>query len=369
LKILICCGTRPEAIKMVPILKELNDRKMNFKLCITAQHREMLDQVLDFFNIIPDYDLSLMKPGQSLNSLSAAILNSIDQVFEEYLPNLVLVQGDTTSASVIALAAFNRSISVGHVEAGLRTYNKKSPFPEEGNRQIISKIADYHFVPTKEAYCNLKNEGLNIGSIIYTGNTVVDALNWAKQIASQNPPDVELKSLQNRLKSDKNLILVTGHRRESFGNGIKNICQAILDISLRDDVEILYPVHLNPEVNLPVRKMLDAKANIHLVPPVSYPSMLWLLENSTLIISDSGGIQEEAPSFNKPVLVTREITERMEGVKEGFSILTGTDTIKIVAETERILDASLDLTHKKNPYGDGRAAFRIVEFITSLNLD
>lgn len=348
---------------MAPIIRELQRRQLDYKVCVTAQHREMLDQVLDFFNIVPDYDLQLMKPGQSLNKLSAYILNSIDSIFDDYLPSVVLVQGDTTSASMIALAAFNRSISVGHIEAGLRTYNKKSPFPEEGNRQIISKISDYHFAPTKVAYINLYNEGVDKSSMICTGNTVVDALCWGKDIMKQNPDNAEIQRLKGRLDFAKKLILVTGHRRESFGDGVVNICEALLEISKRKDVEIIYPVHLNPQIKKPVLKLLGSTSNIHLVPPVSYSAMIWLLERCTMIISDSGGIQEEAPSFKKPVLVTRDYTERIEGVKAGFCLLTGTDKEKIINETLRILDYPSDLSSIVNPYGDGKAAARIVDFL------
>lgn len=348
---------------MAPIIRELQRRQLDYKVCVTAQHREMLDQVLDFFNIVPDYDLQLMKPGQSLNKLSAYILNSIDSIFDDYLPSVVLVQGDTTSASMIALASFNRSISVGHIEAGLRTYNKKSPFPEEGNRQIISKISDYHFAPTKVAYINLYNEGVDKSSMICTGNTVVDALCWGKDIMKQNPDNAEIQRLKGRLDFAKKLILVTGHRRESFGDGVVNICEALLEISKRKDVEIIYPVHLNPQIKKPVMKLLGSTSNIHLVPPVSYSAMIWLLERCTMIISDSGGIQEEAPSFKKPVLVTRDYTERIEGVKAGFCLLTGTDKEKIINETLRILDYPSDLSSIVNPYGDGKAAARIVDFL------
>jgi len=349
---------------MAPIIRELQERQLEFKLCVTAQHREMLDQVLNFFQIIPDFDLDLMKPRQSLNTLSADILNAIDPIFDHYLPDVVLVQGDTTSASIIALAAFNRSISVGHVEAGLRTYNKRSPFPEEGNRQMISKLADYHFTPTQSATENLKNESVNKKFIICTGNTVVDALYWAKEISGSYPVTNEVQELKNRLDSNKKLILVTGHRRESFGVGIKNVCEALLEISERTDVEIVYLVHLNPEVTEPVRNILGTKSNIHLIPPVSYPTMIWFLERCNMIISDSGGIQEEAPSFKKPVLVTREFTERIEGVKAGFCLLTGTDKVKIINETKKILDNQRDLLSAQNPYGDGKAASRIVDFLS-----
>lgn len=348
---------------MAPIIRVFKEQQLEFKVCVTAQHREMLDQVLEFFNIDPDYDLQLMKPEQSLNKLSASILNSIDSIFDDYLPSVVLVQGDTSSASMIALAAFNRRISVGHIEAGLRTYNKKSPFPEEGNRQIISKISDYHFAPTKVAYINLYNEGVDKSSMICTGNTVVDALCWGKDIMKQNPDNAEIQRLKGRLDFAKKLILVTGHRRESFGDGVVNICEALLEISKRKDVEIIYPVHLNPQIKKPVMKLLGSTSNIHLVPPVSYSAMIWLLERCTMIISDSGGIQEEAPSFKKPVLVTRDYTERIEGVKAGFCLLTGTDKEKIINETLRILDYPSDLSSIVNPYGDGKAASRIVDFL------
>lgn len=366
MKILICFGTRPEAIKMAPIIRELQKGQLDYKVCVTAQHRDMLDQVLDFFQIIPDYDFNLMKPGQSLNTLSAAILNSIDPIFDHYLPDVVLVQGDTTSAAIIALAAFNKSISVGHIEAGLRTYNKRSPFPEEGNRQIIGKIADYHFTPTQNATENLKNEGVNNESIICTGNTVIDALFWTKEILEGNPINKEIKELRSRLDQTKKLILVTGHRRESFGEGILNICKALLEISKREDVEIVYPVHLNPQIKEPVMKLLGGRSNIHLVPPVSYPAMIWLMEQCYMIISDSGGIQEEAPSFKKPVVVTREYTERMEGVVARFCYLTGTHKDKIIDKVMNILDNPLELSSIPNPYGDGKAASRIVDFLINL---
>jgi len=365
LKILLCFGTRPEAIKMVPIIKELQIRGLDYKVCVTAQHREMLDQVLDFFQIVPDFDLDLMKPGQGLNALSAAILNAIDPIFDNYSPDVILVQGDTTSASMIALAAFHRLISVGHVEAGLRTYNKRSPFPEEGNRQMISKIADYHFTPTQSATANLKNEGINKESIVCTGNTVVDALFWAKDILEGNPINKEIKELRSHLDQTKKLILVTGHRRESFGDGILNICEALLEISKREDVEIIYPVHLNPQIKEPVTKLLGGRTNIHLVLPISYPAMIWLLEHCYMIISDSGGIQEEAPSFKKPVVVTREYTERTEGVEAGFCYLTGTDKGKIIDIVMSILDNPVELSTIPNPYGDGKAAIRIVDFLIS----
>lgn len=351
---------------MVTIIRELQKRKLDYKICITSQHREMLDQVLDFFQIIPDFDMNLMKPGQSLNTLSAAILNAIDPIFDHYLPDIVLVQGDTTSASIIALAAFNRSISVAHVEAGLRTYNKRSPFPEEGNRQMISKIADYHFTPTQSATENLKNEGVNKESIVCTGNTAVDALFWAQELLGSDLNFKEIQEFRSHLDQTKKLILVTGHRRESFGDGILNICKALLEISKREDVEIVYPVHLNPQIKEPVMKLLGGRPNIHLVAPVSYPAMIWLMEQCYMIISDSGGIQEEAPSFKKQVVVTREYTERIEGVEAGFCFLTGTDKDKIIDKVTNILDNPVELSSIPNPYGDGKAASRIVDFLINL---
>ncbi|SFF74336.1 UDP-N-Acetylglucosamine 2-epimerase [Salegentibacter agarivorans] len=366
MKILLCFGTRPEAIKMVPIIKELQFRGLDYKVCVTAQHREMLDQVLDFFQIVPDFDLDLMTPKQSLNTLSAAVLNAIDPIFDNYLPDVVLVQGDTTSASIIALAAFHRSISVAHVEAGLRTYNKRSPFPEEGNRQIISKIADYHFTPTQNATENLKQEGVNDKSIICTGNTVVDALFWTQELLGRDLNFNEIKELRSHLDQTKKLILITGHRRESFGDGILNICKALLEISKREDVEIIYPLHLNPQIKEPVMNLLGGSSNIHLVPPVSYPAMIWLMEQCYMIISDSGGIQEEAPSFKKKVVVTREYTERIEAVEAGFCYLTGTNKNKIIDKVMSILDDPVVLSSIPNPYGDGKAATRIVEFLINL---
>jgi len=363
LKILLCFGTRPEAIKMAPVIHELKKQKLDFKVCVTAQHREMLDQVLDFFEIVPNYDLDLMKPNQSLNQLSAKILKEIDLVLEREHPELVLVQGDTTSAAMVSLAAFHRGIKVGHVEAGLRTYNKTAPFPEEVNRQITARIADWHFAPTTKASANLLKEQISKENICTTGNTVVDALEWAIKKMESEPLGEEIQKIQALLNPNKKLILVTGHRRENFGKGLNNICEALLELSKRKDVELLYPVHLNPNVTGPVQELLGSQRNIHLIAPVSYPSMLWLMQQGSLIISDSGGIQEEAPTFKKPVLVTREVSERMEGVEAGFSFLVGTDKNKILEETIRLLENPPDFKGIINPYGDGKAAFRIVEYL------
>jgi len=364
-KTLLCFGTRPEAIKMAPVIWELKKQKLEFKVCVTAQHREMLDQVLDFFEIVPDYDLDLMQPNQSLNELSAKILKEVDLVMEKERPELVLVQGDTTSAAMVSLAAFHRRIEVGHVEAGLRTYNKTAPFPEEVNRQLTARIADFHFAPTAKADSNLVNEQIPKDHICITGNTVVDALQWAIKKMESQPLSEEIQKIKALFNTNKKLILVTGHRRENFGEGLIHICEALLELSKREDVELIYPVHLNPNVTGPVQELLSHKKNIHLIFPVAYPSMLWLMQKCTLIISDSGGIQEEAPTFNKPVLVTREVSERMEGVEAGFSFLVETDKNKILAEAVRILNHPPDFSGIENPYGDGKAAFKIVEFLTS----
>ena len=363
MKILVCFGTRPEAIKMAPVIQELKKQKLDFKVCVTAQHREMLDQVLDFFEIGPDHDLDLMQPNQSLNELSSKILKEIDRVLQKELPDVVLVQGDTTSATMVSLAAFHRRIKVGHIEAGLRTYNKTAPFPEEINRQLTARIADFHFAPTAKANSNLLKEQIPKEQLCITGNTVVDALQWAIAKMESEALSEDIQKIKTLLNPNKKLILVTGHRRENFGVGLIHICEALLELSEREDVELIYPVHLNPNVTGPVQELLSHKKNIHLIAPVSYPTMLWLMQECSLIISDSGGIQEEAPTFKKPVLVTREVSERMEGVDAGFSFLVGTDKNKIVAEAIRLLDIVTDFSGIENPYGDGKAAFRIVEFL------
>ncbi len=348
---------------MAPVIDELKKQKQPFKVCVTAQHREMLDQVLDFFEIVPDYDLDLMQPNQSLNQLSANILKKTDLVLEKEQPDVVLVQGDTTSAVMVSLAAFHRGIKVGHVEAGLRTYNKKAPFPEEMNRQITARIADWHFAPTAKANSNLLKEQIPKEQICITGNTVVDALEWAIAKIESELLSEEIQNIKALLNPDKKLILITGHRRENFGVGLIHICEALLELSEKEDVELIYPVHLNPNVSGPVRELLGQQKNIHLIKPVSYPTMLWLMQQCSLIISDSGGIQEEAPTFKKPVLVTREFSERMEGVIAGFSFLVGTEKNKIVNETIRLLDNPPDFSGIANPYGDGTAASKIIEIL------
>lgn len=359
-KIIICFGTRPEAIKMAPVIKAFKaNNSFHTKVCVTAQHREMLDQVLDFFQIIPDIDLNLMQADQSLNQLSARIITAMDKVLKKEQPDWVLVHGDTTTSSMVALAAFHRGIKIGHVEAGLRTYDKYSPFPEEINRQITGRIANIHFAPTQKAHDCLLKEGVHKNEVIMTGNTVVDALHWGLEITSVNQSE-ELQKLLSRLDKNKKLILVTGHRRENFGQGFINVCAALAQIANRNDVEVVYPVHLNPHVKEVVHQKLGNYSNIYLIRPVDYPVMLGLLEASDLILSDSGGIQEEAPSLGKMVLVTRATSERMEGIEQGFAELVGTDTDKITEKANYYLDHPKVLAKEINPYGLGNASMQIL---------
>ncbi|NRT15138.1 UDP-N-acetylglucosamine 2-epimerase (non-hydrolysing) [Flavobacterium sp. 28A] len=364
MKILICFGTRPEAIKMAPLYHELLQNNFEVKVCVTAQHRQMLDQVLDFFNISPDYDLDLMQPNQTLNGLSSRILSEMDIVLSLEKPDLVLVHGDTTSSAMIALAAFHLGIKIGHIEAGLRTYNKQAPFPEEINRQITSKIADLHFTPTSAATQNLLMEGIASISIVETGNTVIDALLWTiNKIQDKKYVLDEIEALRLKLNSNKKIVLVTGHRRENFGEGIKNLCAALLEIAQREDVIVVYPVHLNPNVKVVVHELLSQQQNILLIPPVSYPTFVWLMQQSFLIVTDSGGIQEEAPTLGKPVVVTRSVSERPEGVIAGFSTLVGTNRIKIVKAINTILDNFNGFDNQDNPYGVGKASVQIVDYL------
>lgn len=348
---------------MAPVIQELRKSGIDYKVCNTGQHKEMLDQVLEFFEIVPAYDLEVMKHDHSLNEISSLILTSIEKVLKSEKPDLVLVQGDTTTAFVASLAAFNNGIKVGHIEAGLRTYDKMAPFPEEVNRQLISKIADFHFAPTDRSGRNLLNESIGEDSVYVTGNTVIDALNWAEQKIEIVPPNQEILKIKGKLDSKKKLILVTGHRRESFGSGLQSVCEALIELSQEENIELIYPVHLNPNVSGPINNALGKTDNIFLVPPVSYPTMIWLMKHCSLIISDSGGIQEEAPAFSKMVLVTREKTERMEGVESGFSKLVGTDKEKIVSEAKIILKNNQPANKLQNPYGNGKAAEEIVRII------
>jgi UDP-N-acetylglucosamine 2-epimerase (non-hydrolysing) len=324
----------------------------------------MLDQVLDFFEIIPEYDLDLMQANQTLNGLSAKILSTVDEVLKTEKPDLVLVHGDTTTSSMTALVAFHLGIKVGHVEAGLRTYNKLAPFPEEVNRQITSRIADIHFTPTKQATQNLLNEGISQEHIVRTGNSVIDALFWTiNKIKKENYSHPEIEELKRIIPTNKKIVLVTGHRRENFGQGMKNLCEALLKIAEREDVVIVYPVHLNPNIKDIVHQLLSNKNNIQLVAPVSYPAFVWLMQQSFLIVTDSGGIQEEAPSLGKPVVVTRTVSERPEGVTAGFSILVGTDSSYIINTIQDILDNFTGFKNPINPYGTGIASQQIADYL------
>lgn len=361
-KILFVFGTRPEAIKMASVIRCFKEKSgLETKVCVTAQHRQMLDQVLSFFEIVPDYDLNLMTVDQNLYSISANVLLNFKNVLDEFVPDYVMVHGDTTTSTFSALAAFYARIKVCHVEAGLRTYNKYSPFPEEINRQITGRIATFHFAPTIQAKQNLLSEGID-ENVIVTGNTVIDSLLWGlKKLNHYN--DHELINLKEKVDLKKRIILVTGHRRENFGKPFLSICESLRKIAELENVLVIYPVHLNPNVQIPVRKMLSEIDNVMLIEPVSYPSFLWLMSISRLILTDSGGVQEEAPSLGKQVLVMRDTTERPEAIEAGTAKLVGTDSSVIFDAVNEILSFKGENTIQKNPYGDGKAAERIAHFI------
>ncbi|MBG42484.1 MAG: UDP-N-acetylglucosamine 2-epimerase (non-hydrolyzing) [Aequorivita sp.] len=369
---LIVFGTRPEAIKMAPLVQKfLKNKNFETKVCVTAQHREMLDQVLDFFEITPDFDLDLMRPNQNLYSLTATIIENMKSVLEEVNPDYVYVHGDTTTSMAVGIAAFYSGAKICHVEAGLRTFDRQYPFPEEFNRQLTGKIADYHFSPTELSKKNLLVENTKEENILVTGNTVIDALLYGiEKVNAKNFKDEEIENLKLLLNFQKKIILVTGHRRENHGDGLINICAALKTIAQNNpEVDIIYPVHLNPNVKGPVNELLSGIENIHLVAPLAYPAFIWLMEKSYLIITDSGGIQEEAPSLGKPVLVTRTTTERPEAVEEGTVILVGIDSNRIIEETDKLLNNieyynGMSMLH--NPYGDGKATERIIKFIEAL---
>ena len=366
-KNLIIFGTRPEAIKMAPLVNQfLLDVRFETKVCVTGQHREMLDQVLDFFDIKPDYDLSLMKPNQNLYNLTGEVITGLKPILESFQPDFVYVHGDTTTTMAASLAAFYNGAKICHVEAGLRTHNMQSPFPEEMNRQVASRIATYHFAPTIKSRENLLLENLSEDTILVTGNTVIDALLESSDRV-ENLENEEIIGLKNTIDFNNRIILVTGHRRENHGQGFINICTALKEIAINNPtVEIVYPVHLNPNVLKPVNDLLGNVRNIHLVKPLSYPSFVWMMNQSYLIITDSGGVQEEAPSLGKPVLVMRDTTERPEAVEAGTVILVGTDTNKIIKKTQELLDNSSkyeSMSALHNPYGDGVACQRIIDFI------
>lgn len=367
IRTLIVFGTRPEAIKMAPLVRLLAaDSRFDVKVCVTAQHRQMLDQVLDLFELVPDFDLNVMKPGQSLAEITSAILHGMEGIFQNFRPEVVLVHGDTTTTLATSLAAFYNRVPIAHVEAGLRTGNLQSPWPEEANRKLTGALANLHFSPTERARQNLLREGVDPVTVHVVGNTVVDAL---LAVVSKLEQD---RSLQDRfsrdfdfLSPDKRLVLVTGHRRESFGGGFERICSALAEIARRHpDVEILYPVHLNPNVREPVNRLLSGIDNVHLIGPLDYLPFVHVMSRSYLIVTDSGGIQEEAPSLGKPVLVMRDTTERPEAIEAGTVKLVGTNVETIVETVENLLtDAAayrqMSIAH--NPYGDGKACERIAD--------
>ena len=374
-KILIVFGTRPEAIKMAPLVKEFKKySEFDVKVCVTAQHRQMLDQVLEIFGLVPDYDLDIMQAGQDLYDLTSRILLKMRDVLDDFKPDIVFVHGDTTTAGIASLAAFYKQIRVAHVEAGLRTGGIYSPFPEEINRQLVGIIADYHFAPTNLSKENLIKENKNPKNIVVTGNTVIDALfllldrmqkdSWLK--------DEILTSLNAKYdtKRGKKIILVTGHRRENFGDGFINICEALKTLAIKNpNVDIVYPVHLNPNVQEPVRKILSGIDNVRLIAPLEYGEFVYLMSMAYFIITDSGGIQEEAPSLGKPVLVMRNTTERPEAIEAGSVRLVGVDKKNIVSQAQILLDDGeiyQKMSQSRSPYGDGKASVKIVEFIKNL---
>jgi UDP-N-acetylglucosamine 2-epimerase (non-hydrolysing) len=371
-KILTVFGTRPEAIKMAPVVKALREcAQLESKVCVTAQHREMLDQVLHLFHITPDFDLNIMQPGQDLFDVTSKILLGLRDVLKEWKPDVLLVHGDTATSFVASLAAFYEQVKVGHVEAGLRTYNLKAPWPEEGNRQLTGRIANYHFAPTPKSQNNLLQEGTEDSSILVTGNTVIDALLDVLTNIKTNPSkEQSLKEHIQKLgyiPSERKCILITGHRRENFGMGFESMCTAMKEIALKfPDCDLVYPVHLNPNVLKPVQRILSDVSNVFLIEPLDYEPFVYLMSRSYFILTDSGGVQEEAPSLGKPVLVMRDTTERPEAVEAGTVKLVGADYNKIVEECSLLLTnqeeyQKMALAH--NPYGDGKAARRIVEFL------
>lgn len=363
--VMVAFGTRPEAIKLAPVIRELQQRRDDFRtiVCTTGQHREMLAQMLAVFGLQPDHDLGVMKPGQSLTEVTTAVMNGMDQLLRQVPVDMLLVQGDTTTAFAAALEAFYHRIPVGHVEAGLRTLDKYNPFPEEINRRLVSPVADLHFAPTQLARENLVAEGFRAERIFVTGNTVIDALLYTRSQLQANPgmvPEFGLRGL-NR----ENLIVVTAHRRENFGGGLKQICEAIASLARsRHDIEIVYPVHLNPNVTGPVHELLAGLSNVHLLPPLDYVSFVSLMGEAKILLTDSGGIQEEGPALGKPVLVMREVSERPEAITAGSAWLVGTDAQRIVRAVSTLLDdpaTYATMVNRPNPFGDGTAAVQIVD--------
>ncbi len=373
-KVLIVFGTRPEAIKMAPLVKEFQKHTDIFetKVCVTAQHREMLDQVLELFEIIPDYDLDIMKPGQDLYDVTSSVLLGMKSVLNDFSPDVVFVHGDTSTTFAASLATFYQQIKVAHIEAGLRTGDIYSPWPEEANRQLTTQITAYHFAPTETSKANLLKENVNEKAIEVTGNTVIDALFLALDKIKNNSK-IERQILHQlltnnyKLQNDKKIILVTGHRRENHGQGFINICTALKEIALTNpDIDIVYPVHLNPNVQKPVKELLSNVENIHLIEPLQYEQFIYMMERSYFIITDSGGVQEEAPSLGKPVLVMRDTTERPEALDAGTVKLVGTNTQLIIDEAQKLIDDQEEyerMSQANNPYGDGKACKKIITFL------
>ena len=369
-KVLVVFGTRPEAIKMAPVVSALRrEESIETKVCVTAQHRQMLDQVMDVFGLASDYDLDIMAPDQTLTDVTCKVMKGIEGVFADWKPDLMLVQGDTTTVMAASLAAFHNHVAIGHVEAGLRTGNLRSPWPEEMNRTVAGCVADLHFAPTPRARENLLRENKRPETVFVTGNTVIDALHAAcAKLDSDAGLSGRLADRFPFLDPGKRLVLVTGHRRENFGDGFVRICHAIARIAARPDVQIVYPVHLNPNVRRPVNEILGHVPNVRLIEPLDYLSFLFLMRKSHAILTDSGGVQEEAPSLGKPVVVMRDTTERPEAVDAGTVILAGTETDSMASAVERLLDDSAfyeRMSRAVNPYGDGKAAARIAEIVAT----
>ena len=371
-KILFIYGTRPEAIKIAPLVKEFQKYPDEFKtvVCLTGQHRQMLDQINSFFDIKGDYDLNLMKPNQTLHDIISRCLLGLKPMLENETPDLVFVQGDTSTVLAGSLAAYFNKTPIAHLEAGLRSGDKYSPFPEEGNRILTGHIADFHFAPTERAVNNLQTEGIS-KNIFMVGNTVIDALHLGLALIKERG-DKEYADFFKDIDFSKNVILVTGHRRENFGDGFENICKAISDLAGKhDDIEFVYPMHLNPNVREPVMRHLSRKTNIHLIEPLDYPYLIWLMEKCYFVLTDSGGIQEEAPALGKPVLVMRDVTERQEGVEAGTAKLVGTDCEKIVSVAEELLGGGelyKSMGNAVNPYGDGTTSKKIVKILEEVLL-
>lgn len=368
-KILIAFGTRPEAIKMAPVVKALKkDPFFDVKVCITAQHRQMLDQVMDIFQLTPDFDLNIMAPNQTLTDITYKVLKGMEGIFTQWMPDHVLVQGDTTTVMAAALAAFYHKIEVGHLEAGLRTGDRYSPWPEEMNRVLATRLSTLHFAPTQDAKKNLIGEGIDPSTIHVTGNTVIDALFLAFDIIDNDfRLSQSLADKFNFLDPEKRLILITGHRRENFGDGFLQICQAIGRLAERGDIQLVYPVHLNPNVQEPVRAILSKASNIFLLEPLDYLSFIYLMRKSHVVLTDSGGVQEEAPSLGKPIVVMRDTTERPEAVATGNALLSGANKSKIIGYVTQLLDDSAvyeRMSQAKNPYGDGKASEYIKDILT-----